>query len=88
MTLSAGRLVLANVNALGSGTLTLNGGTLDEILPSDMTITNAVALSNVTFAGSGNLIPTNGDITLAEVPRSRFLPIRLPSEETSPRPLP
>jgi len=62
--LSAGRLTLANSNALGTNTLTLNGGTLDEILPSDLTISNDLALDSFTYAGSGNLIQTNGGCTL------------------------
>jgi autotransporter-associated beta strand protein len=60
--LMAGTLTLANNGALGSGALTLDGGTLQA--SADTTITNSLIVGgNATIGGSSNLT-LNGSVTL------------------------
>jgi autotransporter-associated beta strand protein len=66
-TLSAGKLNLNHNNAVGTGTLTLSGGTLD--VDAARTITNAMSIGgNFTFTGTNSLTQTTGGITLTTSP--------------------
>ena len=59
--LSAGTLSLANDNALGTGGITLNGGTIQSSDASARTLANSVVLNgSTTLGGTGNLNFTTG----------------------------
>ncbi len=63
-TVSAGTLAIGNNSGLGTGTLTINGGSLDAS-GADRTITNAVTISNdFGFTGTYNLTQNTGGIAL------------------------
>jgi autotransporter-associated beta strand protein len=65
VTISAGLLNIGSSNALGVGTFNLNGGIIDNTSGAPLTIGNALTLANgFTFNGTGNLIQTNGAISL------------------------
>ena len=66
-TLSAGGLYLANTAALGTGALTINGGTLDNTSGGAMTLANNNPQNwnaNFTFRGSNNLSMGSGTVGL------------------------
>ena len=64
-TLSSGYLNIANANALGTSTLAINGGTLDNTTGSALTINNNETWGgNFNFAGTGSLSTGNGSVTL------------------------
>lgn len=66
VTLTAGRLNVNHAAAIGSGTLTLATGTIDNTSGAAIVVStaNSVVLSgNVTFAGSNNLSFANGTAT-------------------------
>ncbi|MFN5443355.1 MAG: autotransporter-associated beta strand repeat-containing protein, partial [Crocinitomicaceae bacterium] len=63
-TVSAGTLAIGNDSGLGTGTLTINGGSLDAS-GADRTITNPVTISNdFGFTGTYNLTQNTGGIAL------------------------
>lgn len=65
-TLSAGQLNINNDNALGTGALTIAGGTINNTSSGGVTITNAINLNaDTTFVGSTNLTQTTGAVTLS-----------------------
>ena len=65
--INAGKLITSNPNALGSGGVALNGGTL-EILSrlniSSLLWTNSAAQIAIPNPGAGNFVHVSGDITL------------------------
>ncbi len=64
-TVSAGTLAIGNNSGLGTGTLTISGGSLDAS-GADRTITNAITVSNdFGFTGSYNLTQNTGAISLS-----------------------
>jgi len=65
-TLSAGRLNLNNASAIGTGALTITGGSIDATVPGITLSTNNVLNLNAdfTFAGTNNLNLGTGDINL------------------------
>jgi fibronectin-binding autotransporter adhesin len=65
-TLSAGTLNINNNSALGTGTLTIAGGTIDNTdTPNAHTLTNAQAWNgNFAFTGTNNLTFSTGAVTL------------------------
>jgi fibronectin-binding autotransporter adhesin len=67
-TLSAGTLNIGNDAALGTGTFTISGGTVDAIT-SAKSITNAMIInSSFAFTGSQNLTQGTGTVTLNATP--------------------
>ena len=67
-TISAGILGLGHNSALGTGTLTINGGAIDAT-GGVRTITNALSLGNsFTFVGSNTLTQGTGAVTLTATP--------------------
>jgi autotransporter-associated beta strand protein len=69
MTLAAGQLNLANVGALGTGTLRITGGTMDAT--SNLTLLTNISQSwsgNWTFGGSNPLNLGTGAVTLTNSP--------------------
>jgi autotransporter-associated beta strand protein len=68
VTLTAGSLNIGHANALGAGTLTLNGGTLDNTSGSALTLGGNIAQvwnGGFTFTGTNNLVMGAGAVTLA-----------------------
>jgi len=66
-TLSAGTLAINNNTAIGTGTLTITGGVLNNTSGSDITLTNNNAQNwngNFTYAGTGNLNMGTGAVTM------------------------
>ncbi|MDR3459764.1 MAG: autotransporter-associated beta strand repeat-containing protein [Verrucomicrobiae bacterium] len=65
-TLNGGTLVLGNTNAIGSGTLTIGGGSLDSSMPNLLNENNNVQNWNggFTFLGSQNLNLGAGSVTM------------------------
>lgn len=70
-TLSAGTLILNNISALGTDTLTITGGTLDNTASvTALSTNNAVALNgSLVFAGTNNLDLGTGIVTIANANR-------------------
>ena len=67
-TLSAGTLNIDNDAALGTGTFTISGGTVDAITAA-RNITNAMSVGgSFTFTGTQNLSQSSGAITLTATP--------------------
>jgi autotransporter-associated beta strand protein len=65
VTLNAGQLNINNNSALGTGTLTIAGGTINNTSGAARTITNAINLNaDTTFVGTSSLTQTTGAITL------------------------
>ena len=67
-TLSAGTLDLNSGTAIGTGTLTITGGVLNNTSGSDITLTNNNAQNwnaNFTYAGTGNLNMGTGAVTMS-----------------------
>ena len=70
-TLGAGLLNLGNSAALGSGALTINGGSLDNTSGGAMTLANNISQSwssSFTFVGSNPLNTGTGAVTLGTTP--------------------
>lgn len=70
---SSGLINIGHSNALGTGTFTIGGnGSFDNTTGSDLTITNALALSggSPTYAGSANNMTINGAVALSGANRS------------------
>ena len=70
-TLSAGQLNIDSATAIGSGTLAINGGTIDNASGGVLTLSsnNAIAVgASFTFAGSNNLNLGTGAVTLGLTP--------------------
>ena len=68
-TLNAGTLNINNANALGSGTLVINGGTIDNTFGTSITTSNAeIWNGNFTFQGTNPLSQSGGAITLTASP--------------------
>lgn len=66
-TLSAGTLALNHPAAIGTGTLTINGGSLDNTSGSSVTLANNNAQNwngNFTFAGTGDLNLGTGNVAM------------------------
>ena len=66
-TLSGGELVLGSTNALGSGTFTISGGSLDSSVTNLVTENNNAQnwnTTNITFLGSQNLNLGSGNVTM------------------------
>lgn len=69
-TLTTGTLALNSTSAIGTGTLTINGGTLDNTSGSSVTLStgNAVTLnSSFAFGGSSSLNLGGGAVTLGNI---------------------
>ena len=69
-TFNAGTLNLNNASALGSGLLTINGGTLDNTSGGPIVMTGAFPQKwnvDVNFTGSNSLDMGTGDVTLASL---------------------
>ncbi|MGD0464871.1 MAG: Ig-like domain repeat protein, partial [Tepidisphaeraceae bacterium] len=67
MTLSAGTLDINNAAAIGTGTFTINGGTIDNTSGGAITLSNNNAQTwgaNFTFGGTNNLNLGTGAVTL------------------------
>jgi autotransporter-associated beta strand protein len=65
VTLNAGTLNINNNGALGPGTLTISGGTIDNTSGGDITISNVIAWNaNFSFTGTNNLIQQTGAVTM------------------------
>ena len=67
VTLTAGTLNIGHANALGSGTLTLNGGTIDNTSGASLTLGANLAQSwngSFTFTGTNNITTGSGAVTL------------------------
>ncbi len=69
-TLNAGTLSLGSTTALGSGTLTINGGTLGSSVPSLVNANNNAQVWNgvVSFTGTNNLDLGTGAVSLGTTP--------------------
>ncbi|MGZ5506583.1 MAG: beta strand repeat-containing protein, partial [Limisphaerales bacterium] len=64
-TFTAGTLNIANPSALGSGTISFNGGSFDNTTGSDLTLANSVSIpGSSTYVGSANNMTFNGTTTL------------------------
>ena len=66
-TLNAGTLNLGNISALGTGTFTINAGTIDNTSGSAMQLSNNIPqvwAGNFTFTGSNSLDLGTGGVTL------------------------
>ena len=59
-TLNSGRLMAGDANALGTGTLTLNGGTFTHVNGANRTIANDIVIS-----GTTTVLPSNTDLALS-----------------------
>ncbi len=69
-TLNAGTLAVNNTSAIGTGTLTITGGTLDNTSGSSLTLStgNAVALNgSFSFGGSSNLNLGGGAVVIGNI---------------------
>ena len=65
--LDAGALHINHAQAIGNGSLTINGGTLDNTSAAAITVTNTIPQAwnaDVTFAGTDDLVFSAGTVTL------------------------
>jgi autotransporter-associated beta strand protein len=65
-TLNAGTLVIDNASAIGTGALTINGGTLNAVASTTLSTNNAVNVAgDFAFTGSADLNLGTGSVTLS-----------------------